>query len=210
MRRIGISQRVEIVSSYGECRDCLDQRWSILLEQLGMLPVPVPNRLDKPQAWLREMALDGFILSGGNDLCHLPDASNTSQERDSTEQAILKYASETERPVLGVCRGLQMINIHLGGRLRQIEGHIAKLHPVHPMQPTPLFSHPRIVNSFHGWTIPKDGLGKELSALVRADGDSIEAVQHTRLPWFGIMWHPEREDPFLEQDIELLKSLFEN
>ncbi|MEA5446312.1 gamma-glutamyl-gamma-aminobutyrate hydrolase family protein [Gammaproteobacteria bacterium AB-CW1] len=208
MKRIGVTQRVEVVASYGERRDCLDQQWGGLLKQLGFLLVPVPNGLSEPGAWLEVMGLDGFILSGGNDLAHLPDASRPAPERDATETAILDYAKHRQMPVLGVCRGLQMMNVYLGGSLVPVEGHVATRHSVTPVAGESLFSAYSEVNSFHDWGIAPEGLAETLSPGVRCQDGTIEAARHTSLPWASVMWHPERESPFLKADLELLQTIF--
>ena len=57
------------------------------------------------------MRYDGFILSGGNDLSSLSNSKNISFERDKTEFALLQYANDQSIPVLGVCRGFQIMNV---------------------------------------------------------------------------------------------------
>ena len=209
MKRIGVTQRVEIIASHGERRDCLDQQWAALLEKLGYLLVPVPNGLSAPDSWLETMGLDGFILSGGNDLAHLPDASRPSPERDATETAILDYTQQHQMPVLGVCRGLQMMNVYLGGNLVAVEGHVATRHSVIPEDGEPLFSAFSEVNSFHDWGIAAEGLAETLLPGARCQDGTIEAARHASLPWACIMWHPEREKPFDEADLALLKTIFQ-
>lgn len=206
--RVGVSQRVDVVASYGEHRDCLDREWAVLLEQLGILMVPVPNGLSAPNLWLEDMGLDAFILSGGNDLAQLPNAHRPSVERDATEMTILDYASCRNIPVLGVCRGLQMMNVYLGGSLTPIEGHVATRHSVTSLASQSLFSAYSDVNSFHDWGVPAEGLADTLLPGVRCQDGTIEAAQHVSLPWACIMWHPERESPFAKADLELLKRLF--
>lgn len=207
--RIGISQRVEVVPSYGEQRDCLDQQWFRLLEALGFLPVPVPNSLSNPEGWLASMGIEGLILSGGNDLSHLPDASNASPERDATEKALLAFAQQREWPVLGVCRGLQMMNVWLGGQLTPVSGHAGVRHPVTPTpQASTCFYAYREVSSFHNWGIAPEGLAADLVPQLLSPQGDIEAYEHTWLPWAGIMWHPERETPFAEHDKQLFDRIF--
>lgn len=207
--RIGVSQRVEVVASYGEHRDCLDQQWFRFLEALGFTPVPIPNSLSNLNEWLASTGIEGLILSGGNDLTHLPDAINTSAERDETERTLLSLARERGWPVIGVCRGLQMMNVWLGGQLTPVSGHTAVRHAVTPTEQTNSWFRPyQDVNSFHNWGVSPEGLVAELiPQLLSPEGD-IEAYVHRSLPWAGIMWHPEREAPFTERDKQLFNCIF--
>ena len=93
--RILVTQRVEVVAGYGERRDCLDQQWTVLLERLSMQCIPVPN-----YARAAEFAsfADGMILTGGNDLVGLPEATNTAPERDALETELVKIALERGLP----------------------------------------------------------------------------------------------------------------
>jgi len=207
--RIGISQRVEVLPSYGETRDCLDQQWFRFLESLGYTPVPIPNSLARVPDWLASTGIEGLVLTGGNDLSHLPDASNTSAGRDGTERALLAFAYREKWPVIGVCRGLQMMNVWLGGRLAPVSGHTAVRHPVTPFPGAGTCFLPyREVNSFHNWGITAEGLAQALTPQLLSPEGAIEACTHGSLPWLGIMWHPEREAPFSEQDTQLFNRLF--
>jgi len=128
--RVGITQRVEYITDYEEVRDCLDQRWSDLLETLEMKIIPIPNSLTNIEEWLDLMQCDAFILSGGNDLAHLSNAKNISIERDNTEMQILKYAESKSLPVLGVCRGFQVMNVFFGGQLNKLSIEVGSIHKV--------------------------------------------------------------------------------
>ena len=123
--RIGLTQRVEHLPERGERRDALDQAWLPWITAGGDFAVPIPNCLPDVEGFIREFELGAFVLTGGNDLAHLPDAANPAPERDATEAAILDYATRTGRPVLAVCRGMQMLVVHSGGRLVPIGGHVA-------------------------------------------------------------------------------------
>ncbi len=207
--RIGITQRVEVVAAYGERRDCLDQQWQVLFEQLGYQLVPAPNRLRNPAEWAVSQALEGLVLTGGNDLADLPGAGNPAPERDRTEAGLLAWARDKACPVLGVCRGLQLINVWQGGALIRVDGHVASRHALAVSVDTvPGLDDGMEVNSFHGWGVPEDGLGEALEVLARAPDGSIEALRHETLPWLGIMWHPEREHPFIDNDLRLIRTVF--
>ncbi|UXZ21263.1 gamma-glutamyl-gamma-aminobutyrate hydrolase family protein [Pseudomonas sp. YeP6b] len=208
--RIAITQRVEWVQSYNERRDCLDQQWSALLEILGIDAVAVPNKLKDPAAWLARQNVGGLLLTGGNDLAHLVDALRSAPERDATELALLSWAASNQIPVLGVCRGMQMLNHFLGGALMPVANHSAVKHSVSALNDDPLFSSYREVNSYHRWGIGASDLALGLCAQVRAGDDTVEAFTHNQLPWVGVMWHPEREVPFSSLDIQLIRKLFES
>jgi len=93
--------------------------------------------------------------------------------------------------VFGACRGLQHLNVYLGGRLAPCEGHVAVCHPVHVQGASCSYE----VNSFHGIGIPPDGLAPPLRAWMVDDRGWVEAAAHRELPWLGVMWHPERDGP---------------
>jgi putative glutamine amidotransferase len=110
--------------------------------------------------------------------------------------------------VLGVCRGLQMINRYLGGRLDRLDGHVARGHEVRSGAHDLVFAAYTEVNSFHGWGIRPDSLASTLTPRVWAADGSVEAASHSLLPWIGIMWHPERSGVQSVQDTLLLQQVF--
>jgi putative glutamine amidotransferase len=207
--RIGITQRVEFVAAYGEHRDCLDQQWFSFIERLGFTPIPIPNALVDIRKWAHALAIEGLILSGGNDLSHLRGARNISKLRDQTEIALLGWAREHNVPVLGVCRGLQMMNFWLGGQLVPVTEHVAVRHGVIcTTDALPVFGSVSEVNSFHNWGITPEGLAAELLPQCLSQEGHVEAFWHISLPWAGIMWHPERDLPFNEFDRQLFNQVF--
>ena len=210
--RVGLTQRVVHLSDRDERRDALAQAWVPLLEQIPALAIPIPNRLTDPVAFVRDMAIDLLILTGGNDLTHLEGAHDISPERDHTEGALLAYAEQRAVPVLGVCRGMQMLVHHHGGSVERVDGHVAVPHLVastasgSPSPPLWPVAHGRTVNSFHGWGVRATGMPSGWHALATAPDGTIEAVAHPTLPLVGIMWHPERPDPH-PADLELIVAL---
>tara|TARA_B110001450_G_C17494392_1_gene429707 strand:- start:75 stop:713 length:639 start_codon:yes stop_codon:yes gene_type:complete len=206
--RIGVTQRVEYVTQYAEARDCLDQRWPSLIDKLNMTIVPIPNTLKKIEDWLDTFKCDAYILTGGNDLAELSNAKNISMHRDRTEIALLEYAQSRSLPVLGVCRGLQLINIFFGGALDRISGHVASRHAISSCFDQSDNFITREVNSYHEWGISKNGLAQQLTPCAFDADGYVEAARHKKLNWLGIMWHPEREERFEELDLEILRKLF--
>jgi N5-(cytidine 5'-diphosphoramidyl)-L-glutamine hydrolase len=207
MKRLGITQRVENIAAYSERRDCLDQRWSVLADELGYIPIPLPNIGNKSVSKLLDsLQLDAIILSGGNSITQLnPGALDVAPERDAFEIALINEASIRAIPILGVCRGMQMINLYCGGQLSTIKGHVAVRHKLNI---APEYSEYILetVNSYHNWAIKLSDLAPDLIPIARDEQGNIEAFIYKTQAMLGIMWHPERERPFKQQDIKLIKK----
>lgn len=184
---IALTQRVD-VSQTGERRDALDQAWAAMMEELGHVPLALSNSVGSADGYLAALAPDAVILTGGNDVATVPGAVSPAPERDRLEEAAISYCKRQNKPLLAVCRGLQMLNLYLGGTLEPAHGHVATSHAICSDILLGIGS----VNSFHNWAVQSDGLAKGLVAVATAPDGTIEAVRHDRLPWFGVMWHPER------------------
>ncbi|WP_343651192.1 gamma-glutamyl-gamma-aminobutyrate hydrolase family protein [Herbaspirillum sp.] len=192
---VAISCRVQDERRYVERRDALDQRWPPFLHACGLTPILLPNHMQSAREIMRTIPVSGVILSGGDSLVayggHTP-------ERDAVEQMVLAHCVVHGLPVIGVCRGMQVLLHDQGGTLAPLENHVATEH---------VLDNGRVVNSYHtlGLRSVPDGFEAQASAM---DG-SIEALCHARLPWWGMMWHPERAtDGFAKEDIALFRHVF--
>ena len=205
MKILAISQRVENITQYNEQRDCLDQRWTPFAHSLGFIAVPLPN-LATPADIINAIKPAAIILSGGHSIAKLdPAASDISPARDQFEQELLQLAIENNIPVLGICRGMQLINMFLSGELAKVSEHVACRHQIDFIDKNMPFN-AREVNSFHHWGIEKSQLAKSLIPFALAQDKTIEGFYHNSLPIAGIMWHPEREQPFDKNDLSLIKQ----
>lgn len=189
-----VSQRVDVLADRGERRDAVDQRLLDWLAGSGFLPVPVPNRADRVEPLWTRVAPALVVLSGGNDLVAY---GGDAPERDETERALVARAARERLPVLGVCRGAQLLLEVYGHRLEHVPGHIGTRHDLQ------LEGVERSVNSFHAWGCRE--IAPPLRVLACAADGVIEAFCHSTAPMLGIMWHPERESPFHEHDRALLE-----
>jgi len=205
--KIGITQRVELSSNSSEIRDCLDQNWYKMFENFKVDLIQIPNSIGKIDIWLEKFDVQGIILSGGNDLSHLKNGINISYQRDKIESRILDYVKIKRLPLLGICRGLQLINTYFGGELIPVESHAGVRHElkINRLDHKESF---RSVNSYHNWGITKKGLGNDLVPFAWDNNDLIEGVKHINFDIIGIMWHPERCSVLEYNDMVLIKELF--
>ncbi len=128
MTLIAVSQRVAVEPRYGERRDCLDQMWTRFLAACGLVPLPVPNVPEMVVPLFAAVPITGILLiTGGNDLAA---CGGDVPERDATEEELLRIAEERGLPLLGVCRGMQIIQHRFGTPLRNVTGHVAQRHSV--------------------------------------------------------------------------------
>ncbi|MEM7047123.1 MAG: gamma-glutamyl-gamma-aminobutyrate hydrolase family protein [Pseudomonadota bacterium] len=160
--------------------------------------------------------IDGLVLTGNTS--HVPAACYGGTDyypvaerclvRDETHLAVIKQAIKANLPMLGICRGMQEINVALGGTLQAVDNHV----PSEPLDPQDLgyglahevqvrgegltgrleqvFGKPWVrVNSYHAMAIDRLGQGLVLEAC--ADDGIIEAISHTSAPVFAVQWHPE-------------------
>ena len=207
MKLLGITQRVEVVASHGERRDCLDQRWWDIAHSLGFVPIPLPNMpCDRMKEFLGKLDISAILFSGGNSLTFLDaQAPDVAPERDRFELGLIEWAMNFNVPVLGVCRGMQMINHFLQGELKIMHNHTGVRHVV-------TFSGElsneasREVNSYHNWGILSADLGKGLQPLAQANDGTIEAFKHDSKKVAGMMWHPERESSVCPDDMHLMEK----
>ena len=151
---------------------------------------------------------DGLLLSGGGDLhpARYGQAVQSSRlsidpVRDEEEEALFHAFSSRGKPVLGICRGIQAINVFLGGTLSQhIAGHSSSCHRVRcvPRLATIAGASP-MVNSYHHQAV--DTIAPSLHTAAWVEDGTIEALLHSSAPILGVQWHPERMVPPLCSDV---------
>ncbi len=155
-------------------------------------------------------AVDGLIVGGGDDIApdlyggKLVPSARIDADRDALERALVEEAARIGRPVLGICRGAQMINIALGGSLHQeayetfsdSDRHWTVLpkKTVHVEAGTGLAgisgTEPMVVNALHHQAV--DRLGDGVRVAARDRGGMIQAVERPDGPFtLGVQWHPE-------------------
>lgn len=196
MRRM----RVDFPGGGSEERDALAADWGRFLQAaLPDVPwLPLPNVGDAAVGLAQEWGVTGLILTGGDNVGIWP-------QRDATERALLCWARRERLPVLGVCRGAQLIYLFAGGgALQPVAGHVNVRHRVCLSDGTL-----REVNSFHALGIPAEGFAPQcVPVALTKDGAWVEAYRHKEVPWLGLLWHPERERKAAAADLDLIRQLF--
>jgi putative glutamine amidotransferase len=160
--------------------------------------------------------LDGLLLSGGDDLDPAlygqpwhPKAHKIDPRRQAFELELLRQAEARRLPILGICLGCQLMNVHRQGSLIQFLPDVSRPNALehrkvngvllrHDVALSPESLLARItgkatlnVNTYHKQAI--DRVGRGLNPTARATDDVIEAVEDITLPLFlGVQWHPER------------------
>ena len=215
--------RIGITMSYGKSKDgeffSLKVLYVELVERYGGFPFLIfPTRDKRVQSEYTRM-IDGLILSGGRDIHPSYYGEKVQYKvdllnrlRPEFEIGLLREFIPTRKPVLGVCYGVQLMNVVCGGTLYQdIPSQIPKAarhegarHSITVYEDTRLFKLVREssfeVNSHHHQSVKKLGKGFTCSALA-LDG-IIEAIELKNHPFFiGVQWHPERdsESPLTER-----------
>jgi putative glutamine amidotransferase len=176
-----------------------------LVQQAGGLAVMLPPD-DPSNAAAAVARLDGLVIAGGPDVDparygaeRSPHTGPPATQRDTWELALIEAALTSRTPLLGVCRGMQLLNVALGGTLVQhIEGHVKDVgvfghHEVTPV-PGTLYAaavpETTSVPTYHHQAT--DRLGKGLLPSAHATDGTVEAIELPDSAWaLGVQWHPE-------------------
>lgn len=190
--------------------DVLEVSYLKYFSKLGATLIPISNNAEYTKRYFDQLKIDGIILSGGGDIqpilygVNLPLHGDYSPERDETEKTLLEIAIEQDLPVLGICRGMQAINVNFGGKLIQkietdFEGGLNHKETRHNIKVfddlivESLGTNTFEVNSHHDHGISRQQLSSQLRPFAFAEDQTIEGFYHPEHAIAGIMWHPERE-----------------
>lgn len=188
--------REEPVPSIGEVRDSLDERWHKFLASCNSYALLLPNDRTTAAALIQEFKPAAFVLTGGGNIQAVTDHRTN---RDEIESLILNIARNESCPVIGICRGLQVLIADDGVDLYRVSGHVKTNHSIHGE------INRDKVNSFHEYGTQSSL--RNYDVVARSTDGVVEMIRHRSLPWVGIGWHPEREAEFSPEDVELFRAV---
>ena len=211
---IGVSTSITVGTSPE--RAYVNSTYLNAIQQAGGVPVPLPPQLSS-RSWKRLAAgLDGLLLTGGGDIDPAlfgetphPKLYDVAPLRDTFEANAARWALEHRLPLLCICRGIQVLNVALGGSLYQDVGtepgtpltHSQKEprdQPTHKVKVAPGSQLAEVmgaeevdVNTMHHQALK--ALGRGLVATAWAPDQLVEGVEMPEQPSFvlGVQWHPE-------------------
>ncbi|MEV6839168.1 gamma-glutamyl-gamma-aminobutyrate hydrolase family protein [Streptomyces sp. NPDC051133] len=206
-------------------------RWGVWELEAALLPAAYPRLVqragglaallppDDPELAAAAVArLDGLVIAGGPDVDPArygagrdPRTGPPAEARDTWELSLIRAALDAGTPLLGVCRGMQLLNVALGGTLVQhLDGHaeVVGVFGGHPVKPVPgslyagIVPEETTVPTYHHQAVDRIGAGLVPSAHA-VDG-TVEALE---LPadrgWvLGVQWHPE-----MGEDLRVMRAL---
>jgi len=205
-------------------------RWGVWELEAALLPAGYPRLVqragglvamlppDAPEHAAATVArLDGLVVAGGPDVEPVrygavpdPRTGPPARARDTWELALIEAALAAHVPLLGICRGMQLLNVALGGTLVQhVDGHaeVPGVFGRHPVKPVPgtvygdIAPEETSVPTFHHQAV--DRLGEGLLASAHAADGTVEAVELPGPDWaLGVQWHPE-----MGEDVRVMRAL---
>lgn len=197
--RVAVTMRRSDAQGYDEPRDALARDWTALFERHGLCPILIPGAARDPVRWARDLGAQALLLTGG-------ESWRVDSARDATETALLEWARDDGAPVIGVCRGLHVVQVAFGGAVVPVDTaahHVAVEHDlrVEEALATALHLPPADalrVNSYHELGVRQ--AAAELEPLAESGDGLVEILRHRQQPIVAVQCHPERVggDPALE------------
>ena len=212
-------------------RDEADQRYASWLSGAGIAGKWIRPDDAMPGA---PSLFDALLLTGGGDVDPViygcasdPSTRFVNRDRDQLEMALIQCFLNSGKPVFGICRGIQILNVAQGGKLiqhlpdhlpvrraeahGQVEGQDVS-HPVYLVEGSRLAAALGVeqeVNSAHHQAVNPAALGRGLRVTARSPAGVVEAIEGEAIPALAVQWHPERMPPDHPASRQLLQLLVE-
>lgn len=224
---------IAITPSYDERRVVINRAYMDAVQKSGGVPLLLNLTFDKDVLEEYAQLADGFLFTGGDDVAPIEYGETVHEgfgdyclERDTLELPLVKRVYELGKPMMGICRGIQTINVAFGGTLYQdipIEFSKKMVHSQKPPYTVPSHTVDIVegtmlsqivgdtvcdVNSMHHQAVKGLAEGWRISAF--APDGTIEAIELPTYPFaVGIQWHPEQLFPTNEKAQRIFKSFID-
>lgn len=221
--------RIGISANRKDGLSCIAETYVRSVVEAGGAPVLIPVITDIPALAAIVADLDGLILSGGGDINPLylgeepiPQLQDVDTFRDEYDLILLRLATHRQIPIMGICRGHQLLNIAFGGgvyqdihvqnehsllkhsqtQTRELPSHTVRLEAISSRLRALLKEETIYVNSFHHQAIQAPAAG--FVATATAPDGINEAMEHPEKEIFSVQWHPEAMAPEGDRTMQLL------
>ncbi len=203
MKTLVLSPKISI-DKHKKINFHIDQDLSNFLSHLKVKILPVVLKKNKLDLNSVKYA-DGLILAGGGDISK-KQKTKVNQLRDSYEKKLFNHFQKKNKPILGICRGFQLIADLYKIKLFKVRGHVKKSHRLIIKKNKYILCKNLIVNSFHNYSL-RD-LPKNFLNVSSTNDGSIEIASHKSKKILCLMFHPERSMKSKNLILESIKKFF--
>ena len=186
--------------------DFLDHYWLDYFSKKNYNFLLIPNSLSLAKKKLNEIKdNDLIILPGGSDLF---ESNKISKTRLNIEKNLINISLRKKIPLLGICRGMQLLNIFFGGKINKVKNHMKKKNKIF-FEENFFPKKSLIVNCYHNYGIKNKFKSKKFKTIATDKEGNLEMFRHKNKNIHGIMWHPEREKNYKKLDY-IFKKILKN
>lgn len=202
---VGLTMRLVYNDSYYEERNCISSDYIKFFQKYECNPVLIPNNLKNPIEYFERLECKSLVLTGGEDiLIHYDEVKKGKiifkNNRDRTEYLLLEYCLNNNIPILGICRGMQLINLYFKNMIEKLD--VNHININHKITINSVFNEDKVieVNSFHNNGIKSKNLSKELKYFAFDENGVVEGV-YLENKILAVQWHPERSESKIDREI---------
>jgi gamma-glutamyl-gamma-aminobutyrate hydrolase PuuD len=187
MKTLVLSSKISI-DKHKKINFNIDQDLANFLCKLNVKILPINLKKNKIDLSSIKSA-DGLILAGGGDISKIKN-NRLNQIRDDYEIKLFNYFYKNNKPILGICRGFQLIADLYKIKLFKVDNHVRKIHRLYIKKNNYILHNVLTVNSFHKYSIKN--LPNEFINVASTNDGSIEIATHNSKKILCLMFHPER------------------